>query len=369
MEELEKEIISIDSEQKVILNRLRLFIDYYLLRNQVNRKKLTDHVSKMIAAYAETFSNEMTPFTVQPRRSMDELYQTFISNEIVKVIEIDDDDDEDDAEIKSEQKHTIVGQNGSGDGDDEEIMEVMVSPDDISIEPIVNGKHDQKRPVQQESLLKPKEQRISLPKEEQIILEKADVPSKAQESISLSRLKLKEALCKAKVKMPTSKAKAKSKSASPVSLDDQEKPIVVSSSQSSTNSSSSEDIFETIDWSKEEEKSSEIGKEAFMRIFGLYTLAHSQHMKKRRTERRRRNCTSTERGDFHYGKFDLFERQYAKRPKRQFLYSPPATRARKQRRAASDAEVNGVSAAFLHGSVRIGNEKVCVTCFKKSKLD
>lgn len=305
-----------------------------------------------------------------------------------------------------------------------EVMEVLVSPEDISgPESLTYQEQQQEQYYQQqqlrqqqlqrkqESLLKPKEERISLPKDCESnskpingnIKRKSSPPSQPQQqTISLSRLKLKEALCKAKgIKSAPEELRVKIKCESPETItclsSTNSKPITILSSSSQSSNSSCDDIFDSIDLSKEDQESTVLGKEPFLRLFGLYTHTYSHYLKKRRTQRKRRNCTSTEKGDFHYGRLDLFERQYAnKRNKRQFLYSPPATRAKRQRRALNgDTDVttsngsdcintkstttattkvlksNASSSSSLSSAPSLNNisssARVCLSCFKRSK--
>lgn len=71
-----------------------------------------------------------------------------------------------------------------------------------------------------------------------------------------------------------------------------------------TSSSGENDVTDLPD---EDEEPTTLGKEAFMRVFGLCTQNFYTYLKARRSERKRRNVTSTERRDFHYGKLDLYE--------------------------------------------------------------
>ncbi|XP_058053297.1 uncharacterized protein LOC131205277, partial [Anopheles bellator] len=48
----------------------------------------------------------------------------------------------------------------------------------------------------------------------------------------------------------------------------------------------------------------------FLKLYGLYTLEDSKLLKERKNERKRRSCCSTERKEFHYGRYDHFEQQY-----------------------------------------------------------
>uniref|UniRef100_A0AAG5DJ31 PHD-type domain-containing protein n=1 Tax=Anopheles atroparvus TaxID=41427 RepID=A0AAG5DJ31_ANOAO len=53
----------------------------------------------------------------------------------------------------------------------------------------------------------------------------------------------------------------------------------------------------------------ELDQYGFLKHFGLYTIADSDLLKGRKSERKRRSCYSTERKDFHYGRLDYFEQQ------------------------------------------------------------
>lgn len=398
--EMEEEIMNIGAEQNLVFNRLRLFIDYYLLRNGTDRKQLTDYVSGQISLYAKVCGPSIRPITVKRRLTADELNKKFIANNSTTELKFKlPTPDIDDHEVISldGNKDTCGDVNGNDANIEGEVMEVLLSPEDIpapiETNDLPHSNHYQlqgKASQKQESLLKPKAERISLPKEERS-MEKITAASELnrkklsppQEAINLSRLKLKQALCKAKdERKPVDEICVKSSSPDTVKyIPSASSPITILSSSSAA-SSSSEDMFETIDWSSESAAQTTLSKEPFLRYFGLYTHTYSDHLTKKRTVRKRRMCTSTEHRDFHYGRLDLFEKQYAnKRNKRQFLYSPPATRAKKQRRAASDAEIQSVamaeSAAKGHGIKSNASSsssswncqvKVCVKCFKRSEF-
>lgn len=403
--------MSIGAEQKVIFNRLRLFIDYYLLRHKTDRQKLTDYVSSQISLYAKVCGPNIRPMVVKRRLNADELKSMYIENNStselkMKLASSDNEvscvpplDDKEDA------RDELTEENYNMDG---EVMEVLVSPEDIPTptetpEMSIPTNHRQqiKSQLKQESLLKPKAERISLPKKERatatstVTRESSSKPSSSSsstqgEALNLGRLKLKQALlqCRANVtKKPVEKIRVKSPSPDTVKYIPAETTEITILS-SSASSSSSEDMFETIGRTSESTGPTTLSQEPFLRYFGLYTHTYSAYLNQKRTARKRRLCTSTEHRNFHYGRLDLFEKQYTnKRNKRQFLYSPPATRAKKQRRAASDAESQSASAA---GNIATGHRtkstassssshssssngiahaaKVCVKCFKRSKF-
>lgn len=372
---MEKEIIGIGADQNVIFNRLRLFIDCFLIRNKVDRKQVTDYVSEQISLYAKVCGQDIRPIRVQRRLSADDLEMKFCAtNSMINL-------------SSNQSKSSQDDGNGVNVAVKDEVMKFRKSSDEVA-RPTATNKStkrsgERKSLTKQESLLKPKDERISVPKDE---LKQNSASPPQQEAINLSRLKLKEALCKAMDKKYEPKeVSIKAKSASPESQRCDAiaaKPIAALSSSQSSNSSSSEDIHEAVSTSFEAGDSNEVYKETFLRVFGLCTHSYSQYLSRRHTKRKR-NCTSAARGEYHYGRLDLFEKQYAnKRNKRQFLYSPPATRAKKQRRTASDAEAHHIAtsnAASNTGTVRGPksnisamqsgpiSSKVCVTCFKRSK--
>uniref|UniRef100_A0A182LS52 Uncharacterized protein n=1 Tax=Anopheles culicifacies TaxID=139723 RepID=A0A182LS52_9DIPT len=57
---------------------------------------------------------------------------------------------------------------------------------------------------------------------------------------------------------------------------------------------------------------------SFLKLFGLYTIEDSNLLKGRKNERKRRSCCSTERKDFHYGRFDYYEQQFYIAHKRRY---------------------------------------------------
>lgn len=79
------------------------------------------------------------------------------------------------------------------------------------------------------------------------------------------------------------------------------------SGKSPSPTSSSGDSNDAVELPEEDEEPTTLGKEAFMRVFGLCTQNYYTFLTQRRSERKRRNVTSTEKRDFHYGKLDLYE--------------------------------------------------------------
>lgn len=327
--------------------------------------------------------------------------QTSEANDIVTIRDSDSDDDDIQEVLNHKKNGKTKFKNDELNG---EVLEVLVSPEDItdSLQSVYQQPYYQnQQQLNQESLLKPKAERLPVVKEEK----KPGPITDAEQKINLIRLKLKQALTKAKnendIKLATPQklvTKPKIKSVSP-------ETTTSSSSSSQSSNASADNLSDLVELSDDKEPTV-LGKEAFLRLFGLYTHTYSDFLKTRRTARKRRNCTSTERIDFHYGRFDLFEKQYAnKRNKQQFLYSPPATRAKRQRRAQSTVEristrgsivqitrpqtstasntnrskgikSNTSSSSSLSSNASLssakstnnsGEEKVCMTCFRKSE--
>lgn len=79
-----------------------------------------------------------------------------------------------------------------------------------------------------------------------------------------------------------------------------------SSSESSNDKSSRRSSdFEDLIVGQPDESLEDLGQERFLKYFGLYTGEQIDQLKTRRVSRRRRNCTSNVRKDFHYGQFDV----------------------------------------------------------------
>lgn len=219
-------------------------------------------------------------------------------------------------------------------------------------------------------------------------------PQQSVNPINLVRMRLSAALCKAKDeqsqqnRIQTESPETTASSSSPPvteTLTVKCSPTPLSSSQSSNDSSPASTEMESVC----EVDPSEMEQDKFLGLFNLFTPTKMAYMINRRPQRKKRVCTSTERMDYYYGKYDLFEKQFTKRNKRQFLYSPPATRAK--RRIASNGvnalskdvikaaaaatkrnnkgmKSNASSSSSLSSNASTNlTEKVCVTCYKRSK--
>lgn len=289
-------------------------------------------------------------------------------------------------------------------GSDDEPIEMSMQPGDMRL--VYTGPRQKpSKPPTGPSLLKPMSQRkmgqceldpLNIPVvRPEVGIKKIIEPTQvetvqlsASAQVSLGRLRLKAALCKAKdankvqpiVQPSENNVQKKAPETAPLTVTIKCNTPSLSSSRSSDASSSGE-----VEFLKDEENPDELGKESFLRMFGLYTPEHTEHMMNRRPQRKRRQCTSTERGDFHYGKFELFERQFAKRNK-QFLYSPPATRAKRRigsnrtitqprepvimpKRARGIKSNASSSSSLSSNGSNNGSEsqRVCLTCYKRSE--
>lgn len=341
-----------------------------------DRERLTNWIKHELKSYAKSFEDqEMRPRNVEPRLSADELYAKYTTG--------------------SDKSHSRSSES-SPDPNQMEIGNQPMQPEDVDVALNLTYKHLSNGPIKSgESLLKPKAERVSLTKNDAIEAKSHETmasDNSQQEQpalISMSRLKLKQALCKAKNASETKiePMDLRNQTDSPITcVSLQPKAITILSSSQSSNSSSSDDL----EFYKDELEPP--SKEKFLRYFGIFTQEYSNHLKSRRSQRKRRNCTSTNRMDFHYGKFELFERQFTKRSKNQFLYSPPATRAKRRigsnngtannlvRTATASSlarEVaisrrkgvrsNASSSSSLSSNVSSQYDKVCVSCFKGSK--
>lgn len=217
--------------------------------------------------------------------------------------------------------------------------------------------------------------------------------------INLVRMRLSAALCKAKdeqslqnrIQTDSPETIAASTSSSSPSVT-QTLTVKCSTTPLSSSQSSNNDSPTSMDLESPcqgEVDPSEMEQENFLRIFNLFTPTQTAYLMNRRPQRKKRVCTSTERMDYYYGKYELFEKQFTKRNKRQFLYSPPATRAKRRiasnginlmakdaitaaatKRTTKGIKSNASSSSSLSSngsSNQLTTEKVCVTCYKRSK--
>lgn len=378
--------------QKLLFNRLRFLIDYHqITRNAklLDRERLTNWIRAELSNYSRANTGEIRPMNVQARLPEEALYAKYFRP--ATVVE--------DGHSSGTSVSEEVKMEPTTSGSDEDKMEILVKPEDVRVEQkVYSGPRKQSKPSATitaqnrsgQSLLKPIHQRkiedietdvqpIRVVRPEIGLRKEVPVAAKAVEqqpaAISLSRLRLTAALSKAKDVNKGQQGQNRIESTSPETT-----LTVQCNSLSSSHSSNGSSL--DIEPMKDEQDAQELGQEGFLRLFGLFTPAYAEYMMNRRPQRKKRTCTSTERGDFHYGKFDLFEKQFANKRQRQFLYSPPATRAK--RRVASNplpkeplvlpkkgkgikSNASSSSSISSNGSVN-STEKVCLTCYKRSEF-
>lgn len=400
-----------DLLQKLLFNRLRFFIDYHQITKNVRlaeRERLNKMVGdELLNCIAN--STDIRPTNVASRLSEDALYAKYFRNED----SIDDELYRDNSSANSVSDEMKVEPNS---GSDEE--RIVMQAGDLGFEQKVYAGPRQKpsklpssgpsllKPVNAsgQSLLKPMNQRKFDPCESDSVpitvvrpeiglkkVQEIEEPKQVTQpaAISLSRMRLAEALCKAKdaKKVQPTQNRLQTKKPTPESVSAQPLTVTIKSdtplsSSRSSDASSSGDV----ELLKNEENPNELGQEAFLRMFGLFTPAQTEYLMNRRPQRKKRLCTSTERGDFHYGhRFDLFEKQFAnKRNMRQFLYSPPATRAKRRigsngtnaqpkepviipKRAKGMKSNASSSSSLSSNGSNNASDRVCLTCYKRSK--
>ncbi|GAB0098851.1 hypothetical protein DMENIID0001_146550 [Sergentomyia squamirostris] len=166
---------------------------------------------------------------------------------------------------------------------------------------------------QQLSLLKPKNDRLSLDSRGIRGLRGAQLKTKRQKrirnknqhfrggnAVKRSRMKLLAALKNAK--------NMREKHMTPPRgvKDETDSESSPSNSVSSLNASEEDHmIMPNVDLPPEIPEPDSYNQESFLSFFGLYTHTYNELLKKRRPERRRRNVQSTEKTDFHYDYRDL----------------------------------------------------------------
>lgn len=278
----------------------------------------------------------------------------------------------------------------SVDSNKPEKLEVLISPNDVVFQNVTTPPPSKP----QISLLKPKSERLvpNSPKK----ASDDQSPSTSSANLNSRRLNLLQVLNKTKAKNlnieSDDKADKKVENVAPASdslsktndspTDDvvlveptpSETVIISHSPTSSSATSLSGDTFGGPDLPEEEEEPTVLGKEPFLRVFGLYTHTYYDYLKMRRSERKRRNCTSTEKRDFHYGKIDiLFERQSTKN-KRVFLKSTPEprpaiTKAKRKKLDSSKKPKIEPKSNSSSSSSHSDEMKMCISCMLLSEYN
>ncbi|XP_035432098.1 uncharacterized protein LOC118263934 [Spodoptera frugiperda] len=85
-----------------------------------------------------------------------------------------------------------------------------------------------------------------------------------------------------------------------------------------------------------------VTKEVFLRLIGLVTPLQKELLEKKRSERRKRSTTSTNRNDFLYGNYDMLpkKKKYNQFPYLQTHNDPPQTRSAKLRKQQSQTKTS-----------------------------
>lgn len=376
--------------QRLLFNRLRFFIDYHQITKSLSiaeREILTNQVRDELANHNRANPGDIRPKHVQIRPNEEALLGKYCQSATSP----------EDGYSSGNSVSNDVKIEPTSSGSDDEKIEILVEPDDIQIEQKVYSGPRQKSikmPIAGQSLLKPIHQRQ---KEEVIIrvvrpetgMKKSTEPQPL--GVSLGRLRLAQALDNAK---KANKVQSTPKIESPETLPSETTELTVKCTTPVSSSQSSSGSSPEIEPVKDEETPDELGQETFLRLFNLYTPAHAQYLMNRRPSRKTRKCRSTERNDYLYGKYELFERQFANKRPRQFLYSPPATRAKRrvasngtakqQQRPAPAREPctipkknksiksnasssSSISSNGSRNSNSNSTEKVCLTCYERSK--
>lgn len=372
--ELENEIVDIGREQKKTVDTLRLYMENYFVLLEKNnlsidRTVANANVANQLHLNFQRCFDKVEPINVKRRLSDDELIERYIYN-----------------------SPAVTGSTAArgmklADSNKPEKLEVLISPNDVVFQNVIAPPPSKP----QISLLKPKSERLVPHSPKKASDEQS--PSTSSANLNSRRLNLLQVLNKTKAKNlnldSDDKVEKKVEHAVPASdslpktndspTDDvvlvepipSETVIISHSPTSSSATSLSGDTFGGPDLPEEEEEPTVLGKEPFLRVFGLYTHTYYDYLKMRRSERKRRNCTSTEKRDFHYGKIDiLFERQSTKN-KRVFLKSTPEprpaiTKAKRKKLDSSKKPKTEPKSNSSSSSSLCEEMKMCISCMQIS---
>ncbi|XP_031629359.1 uncharacterized protein LOC116344765 [Contarinia nasturtii] len=388
LKSLQKDILDIGDEQRLLFNRLRFFIDYHQITKGASiaeREKLTNQVREDLANHSRANPGDIRPMNVQIRPNEDALYGKYFQSTTSP---------EDGYSSGNSASNDVKIEPISSSSDDEKI-EILALSNDVRVDQKVYSGPKQKAtkaPAAGQTLLKPIHQRLIAEADAEnpicvvrpeVGLKKTVPPQDQPLSISLGRLRLAQALsAQLNTAQPAQKIESP-KTVSPQTTPKENCNTRLSSLSSSRSSNGSSVEIEPM---KDEEDAQELSQEGFLRLFGLYTPAYTQYLMNRRPSRKTRQCKSTERGDYLYGKYELFEKQFANKRQRQFLYSPPATRAKRRvgsngttkntakepccipkRNRGIKSNASSSSSISSNGSNN-SSEKVCLTCYKRNNL-
>lgn len=372
--------------QKILFNRLRFYIDNYQLtksKSTADREKLTSQIGEELLHYTNN-ANDIRPKNVQKRSNVNELYARFYSSRENSVesnisTEIKDEPIDDGMNVAIQPQIEIGFQTNPQWS---QAIKQYSARKSIEITTVKQHPQSLLKPVDERSVEPPKmpsHSRTLEPLEPIIITPPQEVQPP---ELIKGRFNLRQALAKAA-------AKDDSKSLPEISISTKSPetvPFIPSPKSATTISSASNSSTDEIEGLKDDEKLEDIGQERFLGFFGLCTESQFEYLKNRRPLRKKRHCTSAERRDYHNnGKYKLYEEQFLKRGRRQFLYSPPATRAKK-RVASVAVEKPDTKASAKKEFVIIPkrpkpvtnktpptitqtdiDDKVCVSCYKPSE--
>lgn len=132
-------------------------------------------------------------------------------------------------------------------------------------------------------------------------------------------------------------SRRKRKTAQPILIDADvitpEKPVQLNSSNGSDSSGkSSRRNSDVEELPKQEVDITNLGQAKYLRYLNLLTHDELKVYQTRRTSRRKRNCTSTNRKDFHYGSYDIDYQPIRINNNKPMLFSP----SRSKRKAPMD---------------------------------
>lgn len=354
---------------------MRFSIDVHTLNagpDSQARLLITQAISRQIAEFVQT-ERDIQPKDAKPRMTMAELYNKYVVGSDISAIVVN----------QPEQVASIVGVDLTTQPSTSQSIPSQAGPSDSNELPNATDKvkpmtkilevnvHNRFVNIPGQSLLRPRKQ-WAKPTNGVPSLSNANssVTEKPAASIQISRLKLTAALSKAASGPQTEPSPTnddelddlsgsadlsnQSDSMEPPSkrhrnsMDNGEMstrpPSSTSVSSNGSIASGETDAALASEAINSASSIQELSQEHFLQCFRLCTPEHKALLLAKKPVRRRRNCTSEEARQIYKEKYALFERQYTvRRNKKEFMYSPPATRGR--RRVVSNDKLVAKSAA------------------------
>lgn len=135
--------------------------------------------------------------------------------------------------------------------------------------------------------------------------------------------------------IPATESRRKRKTAQPILIDadvvpDKQANVLDISNESESSGKSSRRSSDTEDAPKQETEARELGQARYLRYFNLLTHGELKEYQSRRTSRRKRNCTSTNRKDFHYGSYDIDYQPVRIHSNKPMLFTPSTARSKRK---------------------------------------